>query len=243
MSYILDALKKSEQERGHGNIPNVQTVHTSSLSYKKTKAVWPYVLTVAVLLNLAAILYFFIHDDRRNDIAAQHNDTEEIATTIAGEATGKATTPEQAAAVMVNSSTQTSFANEHAPVSSTQKTDSLPLGTTSLGSTSLAPADSPAPASSIAVSQRDDRPHSSHAETVEYQELPESVRQQLPSIVVSAHVYSTNPLQRSIVINNNFLEEGEYVMDGLVLEEITPDGAILLYQGFRFHYGVVSGWQ
>ena len=25
MSYILDALKKSEQERGHGTAPNVQT--------------------------------------------------------------------------------------------------------------------------------------------------------------------------------------------------------------------------
>ena len=50
-------------------------------------------------------------------------------------------------------------------------------------------------------------------------------------------------MQRSIVINNNFLEEGEYVLDGLTLHEITPDGAIFDYKDIRFSYGVVSGWQ
>ncbi|MBT8135059.1 MAG: hypothetical protein KJO03_11160, partial [Gammaproteobacteria bacterium] len=62
MSYILDALKKSEQERGHGNVPDVQTVHSSSLNYRDDKkAVWPYILIVAVLLNLLAIGYFIIN--------------------------------------------------------------------------------------------------------------------------------------------------------------------------------------
>ena len=59
MSYILDALKKSEQERGHGNIPGVQTVHSSSLNYHgEKKAYWPYLLITAVLLNVAVVLYF-----------------------------------------------------------------------------------------------------------------------------------------------------------------------------------------
>lgn len=78
---------------------------------------------------------------------------------------------------------------------------------------------------------------------MDFHELPESIRQELPSITISAHVYSTNPAQRSIVINNNFMEEGEYVLDGLILYEITTDGAIFAYQGTLFNYGVVSGWQ
>jgi len=81
------------------------------------------------------------------------------------------------------------------------------------------------------------------AEIIDFYELPEAIKQELPSIVISAHVYSSNPLQRSIVINNNFMEEGEYVLDGLILYEITPDGAIFNYQGTLFNYGVVSGWQ
>ena len=78
---------------------------------------------------------------------------------------------------------------------------------------------------------------------IEFHELPESIKQELPAIIISAHIYSTNPAQRSIVINNNFMEEGDYVLDGLILYEITPDGAIFAYQGTLFNYGVVSGWQ
>jgi general secretion pathway protein B len=69
------------------------------------------------------------------------------------------------------------------------------------------------------------------------------VRQRLPAIIISAHVYSKNPRQRSIVVNNDFMEEGEYFLDGIILDEITPDGAIFLYRDMKFHMGVVSGWQ
>ena len=65
MSYILDALKKSEQERGRGDIPGVQTVHSSSLNYHgQKKTYWPYFLIVAVLLNLAAIIYFIVNKEQ-----------------------------------------------------------------------------------------------------------------------------------------------------------------------------------
>ena len=68
MSYILDALKKSEQQRGHGTIPNVQTVHSSSLNYRDEKrAYWPYILITAVILNLIAIIYFIIDKDDISD--------------------------------------------------------------------------------------------------------------------------------------------------------------------------------
>ncbi|PCJ86944.1 MAG: hypothetical protein COA54_07560 [Thiotrichaceae bacterium] len=65
----------------------------------------------------------------------------------------------------------------------------------------------------------------------------------MPTITVSAHVYSSNPLQRSIVINDKFLEEGDYVLDDLTLFEITTDGAIFDFNDTRFHYAIISGWQ
>ncbi len=37
--------------------------------------------------------------------------------------------------------------------------------------------------------------------------------------------------------------EGEYVIDDLILHEITAEGAIFDYGDTRFHYNVVSGWQ
>jgi len=39
------------------------------------------------------------------------------------------------------------------------------------------------------------------------------------------------------------MEEGEYILDDLILHEITRDGAVFNYQGILFNYGVVSGWQ
>ncbi len=78
---------------------------------------------------------------------------------------------------------------------------------------------------------------------ISYHDLQDSIKAQLPAIIISAHVYSSNPAQRSIVINNNFLEEGEYIIDDLVLHEVTPEGAILNYQGILFSYGAVSSWQ
>ena len=56
MSYILDALKKSEQDRGKGAVPGVQTVHSSSLNYHQEKrSVWPWFLAVLVAINVENI--------------------------------------------------------------------------------------------------------------------------------------------------------------------------------------------
>jgi general secretion pathway protein B len=73
-------------------------------------------------------------------------------------------------------------------------------------------------------------------------ELPLDVLQQIPVLEFSAHIYSSNPVQRSIVINGRFMEEGDRLAGDLFLNEITPDGAIFDFQGQLFHQGVVSAW-
>ena len=79
MSYILDALKKSEQERGHGTAPGIQTTHSSSLNYYSNKSHWwPYALVFVIAINLAALLYFVLLKD---DAADNKIDTAEVTTT------------------------------------------------------------------------------------------------------------------------------------------------------------------
>ena len=73
-------------------------------------------------------------------------------------------------------------------------------------------------------------------------ELPFEVLQHIPSMEFSAHVYSSNPLQRSLVINGRFMEEGDHLASDLYLSEITADGAIFDFQGQRFHQRIVSSW-
>jgi general secretion pathway protein B len=73
-------------------------------------------------------------------------------------------------------------------------------------------------------------------------ELPDDVRNNLPAMTFSFHVYSTNPQQRTIIINNRRMREGEEISAGVQLQEITEDGVILGYQQYRVHISVLSGW-
>ena len=264
MSYILDALKKSEEERGQGKTPDVQTIHSASLAYRQDKkAWWPYVLIAAVVLNLAAIVYFNLHSKDAPEPAqrtatavqppapvtarptpiqtetpatarpapaatAEHNTTGRTVTTEPPATTGAAMTspaesintgsPQTGTPQATQAQTAEAPLTEHKPTASSNDTpDSKPANAT--------PAKKP------------------EATITAYEDLPESFRKQLPVFRITAHVYSSNPQQRSVVINNNFMEEGEYVLDGLVLYEITPTGIILSYQDRLFYFNVVSGWQ
>ncbi|MDO8595171.1 MAG: general secretion pathway protein GspB, partial [Sulfuricaulis sp.] len=54
------------------------------------------------------------------------------------------------------------------------------------------------------------------------------------------HAYSGEPQNRLVGINELMLREGGYVAPGLRLEQITPDGMIFSYRGYRFSRGVQS---
>lgn len=51
MSYILDALKKSDQKRQRGQVPDLNTVQVELPPEDKKKVLWPYLLVGIVLLN------------------------------------------------------------------------------------------------------------------------------------------------------------------------------------------------
>jgi hypothetical protein len=47
-------------------------------------------------------------------------------------------------------------------------------------------------------------------------------------------VFSAVPSERLVFINNQKYVEGQRIDDSTVVESITPDGAVLSYQGRRF---------
>ena len=68
--------------------------------------------------------------------------------------------------------------------------------------------------------------------------LPLSIRAELPAMTISVHAYSDKPEARLVGINYRIVREGAYVVPGLKLEQITPDGMIFGYKGYRFRRGV-----
>ncbi|OGA25346.1 MAG: hypothetical protein A3H34_05620 [Betaproteobacteria bacterium RIFCSPLOWO2_02_FULL_67_19] len=71
-----------------------------------------------------------------------------------------------------------------------------------------------------------------------FSELPVPIQQEIPSLSISAHAYSPVPRERLVGINDRVLREGAEAAPGLVLEQITPEGMIMSYKGYRFRRGV-----
>lgn len=262
MSYILEALKKSEQERGAGNIPSVQTVHSSSLLYRKEKpARWPYILIIAVLLNIAIIGYFiYMQQSRSTAMVTQANHTENVADHSATVTTTAITKQQKkiSSQPVTNTLTTAQFetANNRTIIKNRQKSLSknnensssiqhiekltqTNVATQSSVKTVAAGKTTPPVIPATEAGNTD----ISTPVVIEERDLPEAIKRELPSLTISSHVYSDNPQQRSMVINDQSFEEGDYVMDGLILYKITPDGAIFKYKDLLFHDGVVSTWQ
>ena len=219
MSYILEALKKSEQERGHGSTPGIQTVHSSSLNYQASKrSTWPWILIAVLALNLVALVYFVFHDQQSapEETALTHNEH------------------------VVSDSIQLEPATPEPPAA-----EAMPSPETTLGMP-------PAPAQPAAPQQADQQRATRSSpqnvsmpvamQAVDIMQLPDNIRRQIPQMEFSAHVYSSNPVQRSVVINNRFMEEGESMNHDFVLREITSTGVIMDFRGYLFHTSVITGW-
>lgn len=69
-------------------------------------------------------------------------------------------------------------------------------------------------------------------------DLPLAIQQELPALSISVHAYSSNAAERLVGINGHLLHEGDTVAPGLTLEQITPAGMILSYKGYIFRHGV-----
>ncbi len=84
MSFILEALKKLEQKKQQGSVPDLMTVHSSMPQQeKKNRSIWPYIILIALLLN-AGILTVWLRpwQEKPEEIAALSSEIPEQETTV-----------------------------------------------------------------------------------------------------------------------------------------------------------------
>ena len=65
-------------------------------------------------------------------------------------------------------------------------------------------------------------------------ELPEDLRRQIPALVITGAVYSANPAQRLLLVNNQVLTQGSLAAPELILEEIRAKSSVFNFRGTRF---------
>jgi general secretion pathway protein B len=56
----------------------------------------------------------------------------------------------------------------------------------------------------------------------------------LPQLTVDLHIYATDPAKLAVFINGHRYTRGARMAEGPLVEDITPDGALLSYRGRRF---------
>ncbi|MDQ3060899.1 MAG: general secretion pathway protein GspB [Pseudomonadota bacterium] len=65
-------------------------------------------------------------------------------------------------------------------------------------------------------------------------ELSESLRRQIPALTITGSVYSKNPAQRLLLVNNQVLSQGALAAPEVNLEEIRAKSSVFSFRGTRF---------
>ncbi|MCD8521537.1 MAG: general secretion pathway protein GspB [Saccharospirillaceae bacterium] len=72
---------------------------------------------------------------------------------------------------------------------------------------------------------------------------PLEALRRVPPLMITSHIYSPVAAKRTVSMNNREWNEGDLVAPGVVLAEITPDGIVLEVDGWPLHIGRSKGWQ
>jgi len=244
MSYILDALKKSEQQRQRVAAPSLLAAQVADAAPRQP-AVLLYGVAAAVLLVVGVTIGVL----RPWQAAAPAPAPQPVAVKPP-EPVVPSTPPPAAPApvsvgITINAERQSPLPAPSTPAAAPPAGDVLkaqvPAPATPAQSVAARPAATPEkPAPSPAPEAPGGaRPAGAVPERppVTIAELPVSIQQAIPKLSILFHLYSGNPRDRLVGINDRMLHEGDSVEPGLVLEQITPDGMILNYKGYRFVRG------
>lgn len=246
MSYILDALKKSEQERQRGNVPDIKSIHqqaTVKPEPQQRSRWWIYLFILVVLVNGAIFAVVYLGGDAPT---AGIEETELAMQEFAPPSDNvRETIPQPAPAEIANTMPESS------PQDDQQSTQAQPQPKVIFSKVPLdAGADSgdalaaqPEESRSVVEEVVIEKPVEEKVEeAVLIAELPENIRQKIPNMEFAGHVYSNAVERRSVMINGKKMREGDVVGSGLVLQKITPEGAEFEYQGYRFKLGALQDW-
>ncbi len=205
MSFILDALKKSETERQQQAGAEFSAVPSSTSAPRPLR--WLWLLGFLLLVNLAVLLGILMRPDTPP------------ATTAVIDAPGVDMTLPAAAAPEPTADAPASFAEQVA-----EARRNRPPATAALeAATSEAVAQPRVPVRTAAPVT---------LPTIDELRLDGSLR--LPELHLDIHVYSEVPDERFIFINMVKHREQSRLAEGPVVREITADGVILEYQERTF---------
>jgi general secretion pathway protein B len=214
MSFILDALRKSELERQRQSGPSIAELPVARHDRRLPWALLAIGLLLAV--NAGVLLYFLLRDTPGTIPAVDASST---AAPVAAAPAPVTPAPAPAPAIA-------------APAVDRPVVDALESEADAMPEASLPP---PAPDPTLL-------PNASvtySAGTVEespppIEDLPAQSTAGLPELSLDLHIYADDPAKRAVFINGRRYQRGGVLVEGPTVEEINRDGAVLSYRGQRF---------
>jgi general secretion pathway protein B len=218
MSFILDALKKSEIERQRQSMPGLMDAPTSLR--RSRLPLWAVFIGCLLAINTVVLIVVLLR-----------NGAPSVASTPARQAAAPA---QLKAPTVEDHFSPLSQAPVYAP--------EIPVPSAETSSNESAAAATRAIAQRAAPhAVRRPDPVLIEEDASDNDEVLPSINeinltgaQALPEMHLDVHVYATKPADRFVFINMRKYKEGNTLQEGPVLERIRRDGVVLNYQGLRF---------
>jgi general secretion pathway protein B len=247
MSFILDALKKSESDRQRQSGPALFEVRVAP---PRTRLpTWAIAIALLLVLNLGVVLWMLLRHQGHATAplasdtvpapaaagAAPSAPPPAVAATSAPMAAGSAppvpVVPVSSAGTGAAppASTGTPSASPAASAATAPSTPSATPGAEPGSPEDYAPAEdrsAPAPGSHVRRGTDSGIPL--------YQDLTSTPGTQLPQLRLDLHVFAAHPQERFVMVNMHKLREGDTLPEGVRVDSITPEGAVMSYNGTKF---------
>lgn len=212
MSFILDALKRSEAERHRQAGPTLMDLRIAPR--RRRVPVWIVVVAAVLLANLAVLTLILVRHP------GPPAGREVLPAMVPPAAPAAPATP----ANVLPPPTLLPTPAEPAPEPATQAPAQV--------ASTRAPAVLPAPAQPVPATQA---PATSQEDAL----LPSAVDLRLagvtvPDLQLVLHVYDARAANRYVLLNSRRLQEGDSTSEGVRLERVTPTGVVLSWHGQRF---------
>jgi len=250
MSYILAALKKADEEHFLGSVPDLATPQEVRPAEPRSFR-WLWLIVTLLVIN--AVLVVMLLKDR--DAAVSTSPVAEQ--TSVAERTQVAEQPRVEPSVPAPLAQQRPTSDEPT-TSAASRTDDAQISTAptpalttatvvdkpsrSGGEVVLLPDTAQSQVTELSILPEEDldmpgdeiTAAPDDAQLQSWFDLPPGIRNNLDLPRLDVHVYSENPQGRFILVNLKKYHEGDALPNGMVLEEILPDGLVMSYQGERF---------
>ncbi|HEY5810651.1 MAG TPA: general secretion pathway protein GspB [Povalibacter sp.] len=247
MSFILDALKKSENERQRTVGPSLADAPTRQ--YQPERPWWVVAVAALLVINLGVLAIVLTRN--KGDEQSQPAAPPPAAAPARSEMPVPATTTPAAQQRSTGDPAVRSLAEEAGvPADPYYEGDpnaafpeEMPAEHPELAAAANVPAGPPIvqPVSPPAVAPLSSRAaqEARNAAIANDEILPTAMSlaasgTSLPEMRLDIHVYSNTPSERFVFINMRKYTEGQTLSEGPRLERVTPDGAVLNQQGLRF---------